>query len=92
MSTSMERYVFFNNGADREGVRRAAVVAAACGARVVEWLPKAILMDVDADSVPDIAALLTDWQFTPDRRQLRARSPMPALRVATVEPVALAAA
>ncbi|MGM9484054.1 hypothetical protein ACS5PN_22860 [Roseateles sp. NT4] len=92
MSTSMARYVFFNNAADRESVRNAGTIATACGARVVELLPKAVLMDVDVDSLPDIAALLVGWQSTPDRRQLRGRGQASVGRAtAPSRPAALAA-
>ena len=90
MSTSVERYVFFNHAADREGVRRAGILAAALGARVVELLPRAILLDVDVGQVPELAATLTHWQFTPDRRQARERRLTPATRSMAASP-ALAA-
>ena len=91
MPRPMERYVFFNNAADREAVRAASMMATAHGARVVELLPKAMLVDVDAYAVPDIAAVLTDWKFTPDRRQARERRLAPVRRVAVAAPVLVAA-
>ncbi|MDR7268625.1 hypothetical protein J2X20_001254 [Pelomonas saccharophila] len=91
MSTSTERYVFFNNAADHEAVRKAGAVAAACGAKVVERLPKAILLEVDVLRVPDIAAALADWQFTPERRQTRERRLTPARRAAVLRPAVAAA-
>lgn len=91
MSTAMARYVFFNNAADHEAVRKAASVATARGAKVVELLPRAVLMEVDEHRVPDIAAVLTDWQFTPERRQALERRLTPARRAAAARP-ALAAA
>ena len=80
MPTSLERFVFFNHAADGNAVRAAGSIAAAYGARVVEVLPKAILVDVDVHRVPEIAAMLTNWQFTPDRRQARERRLVPARR------------
>jgi len=92
MPSPMERYVFFNNAADREAVRAAGARATAHGARVVELLPKAVLIDVDVHKVPDIAAALTNWQFTPDRRQVRERRLAPARRGLASSASALAAA
>lgn len=92
MPRPMERYVFFNNAADREAVRVAGMMATAHGARVVELLPKAVLLDVDVQRVPDIAAALASWQFTPDRRQARERRLTPARRAVGVRPPVLAAA
>ena len=89
MPTPMERYVFFNHAADRESVRKASLIATGHGARVVELLPKAMLLDVDVHKVPEIAAALANWQFTPDRRQARDRRLMPARRaVATRQALA----
>lgn len=87
MSTPMERYVFFNNAASQETLRAAGVVAARCGAKVVGVLPKAILVDVDVHRVPDIAAALKDWKFTPERRRERERRLVPARRAAAERPV-----
>ena len=80
----MERYVFFNHAASPETLRAAGMVASRCGAKVVNVLPKAILIDVDLQRVPDIAAALADWQFTPERRKERERRLVPVRR-ATVE-------
>jgi hypothetical protein len=80
MPTTMERYVFFNNAASHDALRAASAVATRCGARVVSVLAKAILIDVDPHRVPDIAAGLTDWQFTPERRKERERRLTPARR------------
>lgn len=82
MPAAMERYVFFNNAADGEAVRKAGAVATACGAKVIERLPRALLMEVEVHRVPDIAAALADWQFTPERRQARERRLTPARRAA----------
>ncbi len=91
MSTTTERYVFFNNAVDHEGVRKAGAVAVARGARVIEFLPRAVLVEVDVHRVPDIAAALANWRFTPERRQQRERRLTPARRAAASRSVLAAA-
>lgn len=80
MSITLERYVFFNNAASRDELQAGRVVAIGCGARVVGMLPRALMLEVEGRRVPDIAALLVDWRFTPDRRRMAERRLSPARR------------
>ncbi|HEY8880302.1 MAG TPA: hypothetical protein VIN03_22220 [Roseateles sp.] len=84
----MERYVFFNNAATLESLQAARSIAVRCGAKVVGTLPRAVLLDVDVHRVPDIAAALPNWQFTPERRRERERRQSAARRAMAAAPAA----